>query len=566
MPAIRQLLESIYGGAVAAECYPRLMRLLDEFQGSRGASGPLTERDAVLITYGDMVSAPGVAPLKSLAGFLTEHARDLISTVHILPFFPYSSDDGFSVIDYRAVDPALGTWEDIDGLGRSFKLMFDAVINHVSAHSAWFQGYLQDDPRYRDWFITVNGSPDLSMVVRPRTLPLLTRVETAAGARNVWTTFSADQVDLNYADPEVLLEIVRTLLFYVEKGAGLIRLDAIAYLWKEIGTSCIHLPQTHQVIRLFRAVLDQAAPGVQLITETNVPHRDNVSYFGDGTDEAQLVYNFALPPLVSHTLRTGSSRALSGWAAKLSLPSGRTAFFNYLASHDGIGLNAARGFLADTEIDALVEQTLRHGGQVSYKQNPDGSQSPYELNINFFDALSDPGGSEPLGRQIGRFMAAHAIMLALAGLPAIYFHSLFGSRGWPEGVRMTGRARTVNRQKLDLETLEAEIGDPASLRHPVFEGFARLLKARAGCLAFHPNAPQQVIDFGDSIFALERTSPDGELRVLCLHNITSAPQQVWLPDEWGLAFDLLAGRKVEPGAPFSLGPYQAAWLSSAALQ
>src|SRR5690606_35016656 len=108
---------------------------------------------------------------------------------------------------------------------------------------------------------------------------------------------SADQVDLNFKNPAVLLATTRALLFYVEHGAKFIRLDAIAYLWKEIGTPCIHLPQTHQVIQLMRAVLDEVAPDVRLITETNVPHPDNISYFGAGTNEAQLVYNFALPPL-----------------------------------------------------------------------------------------------------------------------------------------------------------------------------------------------------------------------------------------------------------------------------
>jgi sucrose phosphorylase len=560
MPAIRQLLESLYGSAAAAQTYQRLVKLLDEFGTGPGEIRLLTERDAVLITYGDMVTAPGVTPIRCLSEFLGEHVRDLVSTVHVLPFFPYSSDDGFSVIDYRSVDPALGSWDDIAGLGRNFKLMFDAVINHMSSRSGWFQAYLRDDPAYRDWFITVSGEPDLSQVVRPRALPLLTHVVTPSGQKAVWTTFSTDQIDLNYDSPEVLLEILSTLLFYVAQGVSLIRLDAIAYLWKEIGTTCIHLPKTHRVVQLFRAVLDEVAPGVKLITETNVPHQDNVSYFGDGSNEAQLVYNFALPPLTLHTFRTGSARALSQWASQLALPSGQVTFFNFLASHDGIGLNAARDFLAGAEVDALVDQTLRHAGQVSYKSNPDGSQSAYELNISYFDALSDPYDPEPLDRQIDRFVAAQAIMLALVGVPGIYFHSLFGSRGWPEGAQMTGRARSINRQKLECAALEAGMNDPGGLRGRVFRRYSQLLRARAASPAFHPVGSQRVMDFGGSIFALQRVSPGGDARVMCLHNVTSASQRVGLPPELTCVDDLLTGQPVERDAPIVLAPYQTAWL------
>lgn len=326
--------------------------------------------------------------------------------------------------------------------------MFDAVLNHISAQSAWFQAFLCDDPKYRDYFIVVEGEPDLSQVFRPRALPLLTHFQTSSGEKAVWTTFSADQVDLNYRNPEVLLDILDVLLFYVSNGAEFIRLDAIAYLWKEIGTSCIHLPQTHTIVKLIRAILAEVAPHVKLITETNVPHEENVSYFGNGKDEAHLVYNFALPPLVLHTFHTGSCEALSRWASALQPPSKEATFLNFLASHDGIGIGGARGILSDAEIAAMIEKVIAHGGLVSYRSNPDGSQSPYELNINYFDALSDPKADEPIEIQIDRFIAAHAILLTLAGLPGIYFHSMFGSRSWFEGVRQNGHKRAINRQKL----------------------------------------------------------------------------------------------------------------------
>src|SRR5437588_7624959 len=462
--AIAAHLSSLYGSA-AARVEPRLRRLLEErrpYVHDRG--GPLTQRDCLLITYGDQVREPGSAPLRTLAASLERHVTDIVTAVHLLPFYPSSSDDGFSVVDHRAVDPALGTWDDVCQLGQRFELMFDAVFNHVSASSAWFRGFLAGEPRYRDWFITVADDPDLSRVVRPRTLPLLTTFATAGGPARVWTTFSADQVDVDVRNPDVLLALLDVLLFYLARGARFIRLDAIAYLWKEIGTPCIHLPQTHRVVQLMRAVLDQVAPRALLITETNVPHRDNVAYFGDGGNEAQLVYNFALPPLVLHSIANGSAEALSRWASGLALPSDRVTFLNFLASHDGIGVNPVRGILGDAEIDALVQLAPAHGGYVSYKHNPDGTRSPYELNVSYFDALSDPAADEPLDRQVARFAVAHAIMLALPGMPGLYFHSLFGSRGDRAGAEASGIPRRVNRQKLVRPELERELDDPAPRR------------------------------------------------------------------------------------------------------
>lgn len=579
MPDIQACLVNLYGEQNGPAVYKRLQQIMDRYRAGRtvrprrssGRSNErssVSERDSILITYGDQVTAPGAPPLQTLADFCARRIQGTVSGVHILPFYPYSSDDGFSVIDYRAVDPRLGSWDDVAALGQSFRLMFDAVINHISAQSEWFKGFLRCDSKFSDYFITVGGSPDLSAVVRPRALPLLTRFETAAGSQSVWTTFSEDQVDLNYKNPDVLLEIIDLLLFYAERGAEFIRLDAIAYLWKEIGTSCIHLPQTHQVIQLFRAVLDEVFPRVLLITETNVPHVDNIAYFGDGVNEAQMVYNFALPPLVLHALLTGDTRALTRWAASLTLPSKETTFFNFLASHDGIGLNPARGILSDSQIDALVDAAQARGGLVSYKNNPDGSRSPYELNINYFDALSNPHAPEPKETAVSRFTASQAVMLSLAGVPGIYFHSLFGSRGWPEGARQTGRNRTINRQKLERAALDRELDDPSSRRSMVFERYRQMLKARAGTPAFHPNGSQQALDFGGGIFALLRAAPEGSERALCLINMTNSTRQA-APDANNAfdlprnrASDLLTGQphRLSRGEPITLEPYAVKWI------
>jgi sucrose phosphorylase len=565
---------ALYGDSVGRATFNRLRALLDRYPPFPLRPGARTgnQRDVILITYGDQIRAPGEPALHTLADFAQRHLSDLISAIHILPFYPYSSDDGFSVVDYRAVDPELGSWDDVHRLGQGFRLMFDAVINHVSAKSEWFQRFLRDDPAYHDWFIVVDEHVDLSRVVRPRALPVLTRFDTPSGPKHVWTTFSEDQIDLNYAHPQVLLDIIDLLLFYVAHGAQFIRLDAIAYLWKTIGTACIHLPQTHHVIRLFRAVLDEVAPHVALITETNVPQADNVSYFGDGANEAQLVYNFALPPLVLHAFRTGDARTLSRWAVSLKRPdripkpvrSGGATFFNFLASHDGIGLNPARGILSEADIQALVERAQAHGGFVSMKNNPDGTRGPYELNLNYFDALSDPNGGEPVETQVDRFIAAQAIMLSLAGVPGIYVHSLLGSRGDRAAVERTGRYRSINRQKFDRAEVERELADPNSLRARVFRRYAALLRARAAQPAFNPYGAQRILEDNPAVFAALRTGPPD---VVCLHNVSANPQSfaARLDALDSRAIDLLTGHsfRVDAGGHLSLtlAPYQSLWLS-----
>ena len=350
----------------------------------------VTQKDVVLITYGDMMHFEDDIPLKVQHKFLKETISEFINSVHILPFYPYSSDDGFSVIDYYAVHPEMGDWQHIEAFGQDFRLMFDAVFNHISAQSDWFQKFLRGEEPYKDYFVTVDPHTDLSAVVRPRALPLLTPFETAEGIKHLWTTFSDDQIDLNAANPAVLLDLIKILLFYVHKGAKLIRLDAIAFLWKKVGTSSIHLEETHLIIQLLRDALDWVAPETILITETNVPHKENISYFGDGNNEAQMVYQFPLPPLILHTLTTGDATALTQWASDLEPAGEATTFFNFTASHDGIGLRPVTSLLSDREVERLVKVVQEHGGYVSYRAQSDGSQSPYELNITYFDAITHP--------------------------------------------------------------------------------------------------------------------------------------------------------------------------------
>jgi glycosidase len=557
----------VYGVEKSEAILREIEQIVSNLSPRKPGKSFFDQTDAVLITYGDQLKETGKSPLRNLNEFMNEHLKDIVSAVHILPFYPYTSDDGFSVTNYFQIGPNLGSWSDVEALAAHFDLMFDAVVNHISSQSEWFQGYLKGDPRYRNYFIEADPEADYSAVTRPRTLPLLTKFETAFGPKHIWTTFSDDQIDLNFANERVLLDIMKLLLFYTEKGARMIRLDAVGYIWKSIGSSCIHLEETHRIVQLFRDVLDIAAPGTKIITETNVPHRDNISYFGEGHNEAHMVYQFPLPPLTLHSIITGNAKALSEWASTLEPVSDETTFFNFLASHDGIGVVPVQGILTEAEMQYMVEQVQRRGGFVSFKNKGDGNHSPYELNINYFDALSDPSDDEEI--KVKRFLAAQAVLLSLAGVPGIYVHSLLGSRNDKKGVEVTGRYRSINREKLQRKEVEAALNNPSSLRFKVFYPYKKLLEIRCSEQAFHPNAPQYVLFVRDSVFSLVRTSKDGKEQVYCLINVSPELQDVSYSiqtDGSALkesSIDLVSGRIfniVDGQLNVCLEPYQVMWI------
>jgi hypothetical protein len=242
----------LYGGERALACHGELERRMRVYyahktlemiadDASFEAAERFGEKDVILITYGDLLTSPGKKPLEALSDFLRIFMRGAINTVHILPFFPYSSDRGFSIVDFEEVDSRLGAWEDLEELSLSFRLMYDGVFNHVSSKSRWFQGFLNGDPDYQDFFTAFStkdaiDKDHLRLILRPRTSDLLTPFQTIDGPRFVWTTFSPDQVDLNYKNEKVLLRILEILLDYVRRGADVIRLDAVTYIWRELGT------------------------------------------------------------------------------------------------------------------------------------------------------------------------------------------------------------------------------------------------------------------------------------------------------------------------------------------
>lgn len=490
-----------------------------------------SEKDVILITYGDLVRSRDKSPLETLSYLADRFLKGAINIIHILPFFPYSSDRGFAVMDFETVDPRLGSWEDIAEINRDFRLIFDGVINHASSKSGWFQEFLNGHPYYRDFFIqfsTEDAIPRhlLSLVLRPRTTDLLTPFLAIDGEKQVWTTFGPDQIDLNYQSEKVLLKMVDILLYYVRRGADLIRLDAISYLWEEIGTRCVHLDQTHIIVRLFRDVLDCVAPHVALVTETNVPHEENIEYFGNGKNEAQMVYNFALPPLALHTFLTGDCSRLAEWAATLEKVSDSATYLNFLDSHDGIGVLPAEDVLPEGAIQYLCEKIVEHGGFISYRTDGEGKEKPYELNSTWFSALNDPNAKESEQLQISRFIASRSIALALRGVPAIYLHGLLGSQNDTQDVLITRVARAVNRHNIDEETLTQDLENPNSRAAQISRRIVQLISTRRLNKAFHPNGGQEILDISPGVFGVKRISPDGTEPVVCLTNVTAEIQSV----------------------------------------
>ena len=521
------------------------------------------EADVAVITYANTFVREGEKPLATLNQFLADQLRDEISWVHILPFFPFSSDDGFAVIDYTQVNDSYGDWDDIVEIGQHFDLMSDLVINHCSAMSRWFEQLKMDQLPGRDYFLTVDPHYDVSHVVRPRTSPILREVQTLNGICHVWCTFSHDQPDLDFRNPDVLLEMVRIIRHYLDMGVRIFRLDAVAFLWKEEGTSCLNLDQTHEIVRLIRTLVEYGAPGTIIITETNIPNVENLSYFGNA-NEAHLIYNFSLPPLLLNTLVTGNCHALKSWL--MSMPPARkgTTFFNFLASHDGIGLRPLEGLIEDEDVGHLLALMENQGGRISWRSLEDGQSRPYEINISLFDALKGTLNNPEDGFQEARFLCAHAVMLAMEGVPAFYIHSLLATTNDYHKFAHTNNNRAINRHNWDMDELNVLLAADSSHRR-IFDELRRLIRIRRQQPAFHPNAVMYTLHVGDEVFAFWRQSQKREQSIFCLFNISDSEQHVALStlnlvlnEEWR---DLLSCETVAPGqAMLTLSPYQAIWL------
>lgn len=524
-----------------------------------------TQADSVLITYGNSIQDGVHKPLDLLHDFLLDRLRGVVNGVHILPFFPYTSDDGFAVTDFRKVDPALGDWPDIERIGSDFALMSDLVLNHVSSQGTWFNAYRQGQVPFDKFFYEASPDDDVSEVTRPRTTPLLRQVETAMGTKNVWCTFSHDQIDLNYENPEVLLEIIRILRLHIDKGVRIIRLDAVAFLWKEIGTKSIHLPQTHAVIKLMRLLTDYCSENVVLLTETNVPKAENLSYFGR-SDEAHQIYNFPLPPLILHAMLSGSAKYLRAWQATMPPAPFGCAYLNFTASHDGIGMRPAEGLLPDDEKDKVYDTLRQEGALLSMRTLPDGGESVYEINCGFFPAMASTfkGKDE---HHIARFVASQTIVMSLEGVPAFYIHSMLATENDHDSVEKRGMNRAINRHRWDYPILKARLANPKSNHSQVLSALSERLRIRSRQPAFHPNATQFTFATDDRVLGVWRQSLDRRQSIFALHNVSDEEVNLELSsmnliaDETWL--DLLSGDTLtSDGDTVTLAPYQCRWITN----
>lgn len=523
------------------------------------------QTDIMLISYGDSVVEKGASPLKSLKSFLDDYAKPAINSVHILPFFPYCSDDGFAVMDFYQVNDTLGGWGDIQEIADDYRLMADLVINHGSSSGEWFTNFIQGEGYGHDYFYTAPSDAPTSQVVRPRTTPLLRETQTEKGKQYVWCTFSHEQVDFDFRNIKVLKEFIKIIRCYLDNGIRIFRLDAVAFLWKKLGTDCLNLPETHEVVRLIRTLIEHAEPDAIIITETNIPNRENLSYFGNA-NEAHCIYNFSLPPLLVNTLLTGSCRYLKQWLMSMPPAQNGTAYFNFIASHDGIGLRPAEGLLSESEIASLITTMQAFGGEISWRTADNGVKKPYEVNIALIDALqgTTEGRDE---RGIERFICAHAIMLALEGIPGIYIHSLLATSNDYKKLEKTGENRSINRHQWDFSTLKLELADGKSQHSRVYDQLTELINIRKQQAAFHPNATQFTLHLTDKLFGFWRQSMDRMQSIFCVTNISDKAQSLVLADlnlivtsEW---HDLISGKIfIDTNEVLLLEPYQTIWITN----
>jgi len=522
--------------------------------------------DVLLIAYPDNLSSQNTSPLQCLKNFLGEHLSDTISIVHVLPFFPSTSDDGFSIQNYFEVDKKFGDWSDLNNLTEHSTLMADLVLNHCSVKNEWFIGYQNGNPMYENFFCTVDEDFDLTNIVRPRSSPLKEKFLINGEEKNIWCTFSRDQVDLNFKNPEVLRKLLDVIFWYIENGVRVLRLDAVAFIWKTSGTTGLNALQAHLIVRLIRILVDYVDRGIILITETNLPVHENLSYFGNG-NEAHWIYNFTLPPLSIFTLMFGDATQMRKWSMGMPPALPNTAYLNFLSSHDGIGLRPIEGVLTDQQIDQMVSQLEHNGSLFSWRNVTQSEQKIYEANITLFDSLrltpSDPTGEF----KIQRYLAANSIMLGFEGVPAFYLNAMFATGNDIEEVNKNCSNRAINRHKWSKTELEKRLKSPNKIENLVLNSLKNLISKRKIQPAFHPNATQFTLQLESCFFGVWRQSIDRSQSIFAITNVTHLEQNLSLShlnlvfsDRW---YDIISGDEITNSeSVLSFLPYQTYWISN----
>ena len=539
-----------------------IVQLIEDFNKKNQVNKiNISEKTSLVISYGDNIYSSQSSSMKIFQKFFQKNLEKLFDTIHFLPFYPSSSDSGFAVKDHYQIDKKIGNWSDLKKISKSKKIMADVVINHASARGLWFKNFLKRKKPGKDYFLTVNSKFNTSKVVRPRDHKLLKKIKIFEKNDYLWRTFSPDQIDLNFKNPSVLLRFIKIIIYLINNGVTIFRLDAIAYLWKQNGTKCINLSQTHEIIKLLRVVTSLLNVQTLIITETNLPEKENLSYFGKN-NEANWVYNFSLPPLLIHAFLFENSSYLNQWSRKLPSTKHGNCYLNFIASHDGIGIRPTEGILNEKTLSSFLKRLKKNGSKFSYRKVQNKSKKVYEANITVFDALRksdfDPKGLFFLER----YVSAHAIMISFEGIPAVYLNSLFGKSNDEAKYIITGNNRDVNRYKWNFNNITTKLRDKKSKQSIFYRNIGALLEIKRKQKAFHPNASRININLGPKIFCFKRISKDKKQSIICMTNLSS---KIQTPNfkKIGNYRDLLnSNLKFREGTSLILKPFQTVWLTN----
>jgi len=522
----------------------------------------ISEKTSLLISYGDNINSNQKKSIRVFHSFYKKNLIKYFNTIHFLPFYPSSSDSGFAVKDHYKIEKKIGNWSDIKKISKFNNVMADIVINHSSARGLWFKNFLKKRKPGKDYFLTIDSKFDTSKVVRPRDHKLLKRIKIFNKTDYLWRTFSPDQIDLDFKNPSVLLRFIKIMIHLISNGIGIFRLDAIAYLWKKDNTKCINLKQTHEVIKLFRVITRLLNKQTLIITETNLPEKENLSYFGNN-DEANWVYNFSLPPLLIYTFLFESSAYLNKWSKRLPSTKLGNSYLNFIASHDGIGMRPTEGILNKKSLKNFLKRLKRNGSKFSYRKVQNKSKKIYEANITVFDALkksdSDPNGNFFLER----YVAAHAIMISFEGIPAIYFNSMFGKSNDEAKYVITGNNRDINRYKWNYKNIIKKLSDKTSKQSIFYQNIGKLLDIKRKQKAFHPNAKRLSINLGNKIFCFKRISLDKKQTIISITNCSSEPQYPKLDKKFNKWKNIINPKiNFTDDKTLELKPFETKWLSN----
>ena len=552
--------------------WSQLLQILDPFCVNQGTDEFETESiwdssSVVLITYPDSIYRKDESTLKTLNEFVKNRLSGLSSVIHVLPFLPSTSDGGFAVSNYEKIEDTFGNWNDLKDLSSKHKIMADLVLNHVSSSHPWVHQFIKSEDPGSSYIVAPSETHVWENVIRPRNSSLFTNINTNQGFKSVWTTFGPDQVDVDWRNPNILLEFLRLLVRYITNGADWIRLDAIAFIWKEPYTTCLHLDPVHSIVKLLNKSLKIIKPSAVLITETNVPEKENLSYLIEG-NEANLAYNFTLPPLLLEAIYTGKTDLLNSWLSNWNELPKNTSLLNFTSSHDGIGLRALEGIMDDQRIHNLLVESEKRGGLVSHRRLSNGEDQPYELNISWWSAMSSEGSDNTVF-QFDRFLLSQLFTLSIKGVPAFYLPSVLASPNDLDSFKKTGQRRDLNREKFEanklLEVLK-NFNSPASKN---ISYLTHIVKVRSRLKAFHPEASMECISTNiANCVILKRGLNEDSVYVIC--NMSNKLLS-FSPLNQINSLDLTSDKRLLDNISgsyfntdnFELNPYQVVWLTLA---